>query len=187
MKRLYTYVSDSVSSYVSSTSKLIRDTHPLAQGAAFSVACLVLALLSAPVLFGPSQKRSIFYFPAHASKAVRTEIRYLPVKKTQAERLSFYIDELLLGPISPDLAPVYPTDTRVSRLFIRGDELYVDITASALEYWVNSVEPDRSFAIFKKNVCTNFRNVDKIYLYIDGKEAYGMDSKPTLAPEKKKR
>ncbi len=187
MKKLYTYVSDSVSSYVSSTSKLIRDTHPVAQGAAFSIACLVLALLTAPVLFGPSHKRSVFYYPAHASKAVRTEIRYLPVKKTQADRLSFFIDELLLGPISPDLAPVYPSGTRVSRLFMRGDDVYVDLTASALEYWVNSVDPDRSFTIFKKNVCTNFRNVDKIYLYIDGNEAYGTDSKPTQEPEKKKR
>jgi hypothetical protein len=51
----------------------------------------------------------------------------------------------------------------------------VHLSAPAFEGADESMPPDERFEIFKKNVCTNFRNVDKIHLYVEGIEVYSQN------------
>ncbi len=183
MKEIY----EQVRSYVKITGQRIQETHPLLQGIAFFSVVLVLSLSFLSVVTRPSLKRTVFFFPAGERGTIKTEIRYLPVNKETSERLILFLDELLLGPIYPGVVPLYPTSVRPKRAFIRGSEAYIDVTGNAEDYLEIGVLPKVAFEIFKKNVCTNFRNVAKIHLYIDGREVYGSTTDADAESSDKKR
>jgi hypothetical protein len=83
-----------------------------------------------------------------------------------------FLSELLLGPMHPEYLPLYSRETQVRSAFIRKHIAYIDISADALSPVKTIVSQEKAYELFKKNVCTNYRNIDKIYLYIDGIEVY---------------
>ena len=169
MKEIYEHVR----SYVRTTGQRIRETHPIIQGVAFLVAVIVIFTSFFSIFTRPPVSRTVFFFTQGKKTDVQAEIRYLPLKKNTSERFTLFLDELLLGPIQPDLLPLYPTSVRPVRAFLRGNEAFIDLSSEAEDYLEIGVSPRLAYEIFKKNVCTNFRNVDKINLYIGGREVYG--------------
>jgi hypothetical protein len=133
-------------------------------------------LLCISALFHPSTDRSLFYFPESGKNGVSAEVRYIPHARGADARLSLYVAELLLGPGAPGLLPLYSRNTAVRAAFVRKGSAYVDISAEALSAGDSPVSQEKAYSLFKKNVCTNFRNIDKIYLYIDGIEVYSGQS-----------
>ncbi len=183
MKEIY----EQVRSYVRTTGRRIQETHPVIQGVAFLVVVVVLFVSFFSIITRSPQKRTVFFFPHSQKNGIRTEIRYLPEKGEQSERFTLFLNELLLGPIPPDLLPLYPTSTRPIRAFIRGSEAFVDLSPEAEDYLEIGVAPNLAYEVFKKNVCTNFRNVAKINLYIGGKEVYGGSPEANAGTFDKKR
>jgi len=155
------------------TGERIRETHPIIQAVAFAMCLGLFAILGISTISSSSVKRIVFYFPSASAPAkVRTEVRYIPLAGNQDEALTLLVSEMLLGPVDPETIPLFPTNTRILRCFIRGNEAYIDLSASAEDYLGAGLDPAKSFTLFKKNVFTNFRNVAKIYVYIEGEEVY---------------
>ncbi len=179
MKKVYAYLRDKGSR--------IRETHPVVQGIAFSICCLILITVFFSIIFAPAQRRHLFYFPKGPSFAVKTEIRYLPSVKGQDKRLEQFVGELCMGPIEPTYTPLFDRAVRPLRCFIRDGGAYIDLSPEAEDYLATGVPPETAFAYFKKNVFTNFRNVDMIFVYIKGTEVYSSDPGVSASPKKKKR
>ncbi|ULQ60131.1 GerMN domain-containing protein [Brucepastera parasyntrophica] len=139
--------------------------------------CLVIFGVLFGGLLAQKNARAVFFFPVSDVKkdnAIHTvsEIRYLPKKENATERLEQYISELLFGPINPEYLPLFDGNVRTLRCFVAGKNAYIDFSEEALAPVYGKVPVDKTFEIFKKNVFTNFRNIDTIYMYIDGKEVY---------------
>ncbi|NLM00217.1 MAG: GerMN domain-containing protein [Treponema sp.] len=121
-------------------------------------------------LYYPNSHRTFFYEKID-NLGLYSEKRYVPVAKT-TDKITAYIEELLLGPIKPRFRPIFPHGTKLLSCFIRKDVLYVNLSKDILvqdnfasKYWDGA-------EIFKKNIFKNFRNIDIIEIYIDGKRAY---------------
>lgn len=150
----------------------VKKTHVHIQIIAFSVVAGILFLIVLSLVVQPNVKRSLFFFHEARTKTIRMEVRYLPKTKTLDSRLDQFVDELLLGPIDSRYTPIYNTKTRVLRCFVRNKVAFIDISSDALQIAEGPFSSAENFSLFKKNVFTNFRNLDKIYLYIDGIQVY---------------
>jgi hypothetical protein len=153
-------------------SEILRSTHSMTQLAAASACLGILLLVLFSFIFITPQERAVFFFPEVKKGKVSTEIRYLPSARGTDARLNLYVSELLLGPMHPEYLPLYSRETQVRSAFIRKHIAYIDISADALSPVKTIVSQEKAYELFKKNVCTNYRNIDKIYLYIDGIEVY---------------
>jgi hypothetical protein len=159
-------------SFLKDAGEKIQNTHPTLQIVSFGVIAGIMFVLFVSVLARPDARRSVFYFTETRTGKVRTEIRYLPVARTRDERLALYSREILLGPVHQDLAPLYNPGVKLEKAFMRGRDAYIALSADALVPGPGVTESKKAYDLFKKNVCTNFRNVAKIYMYIDGIEVY---------------
>ena len=164
MKQLY--------GFVVKTGKTLRETHPVVQGVAFAIFVLTLAIMFFGIVFSPDTDRFLFLFPAVSTGKTGTEVRYLVVEQDENTRLGRFVDELVLGPQTPGYRPVFADTVRTRVCFIRGKDAYIDLSAGDTAFLAETTTPEQTFEIFKKNVFTNFRNLAKIYLYIDGIEVY---------------
>ncbi len=173
--------------FLKNTGEKIQQTHPVAQIAAFLVCVGLMAVLLLSVVFHSWTDRAVFYYPVVGKKNVHTEIRYIPHVKGQDARLSLFVSELLLGPGEPGMLPLYEKNTSLIQAFVRKGSAYVNISAEALSPIAPIVDQERAFSLFKKNVCTNFRNIDKLYLYIDGIEVYSRNTIEDAVSKNKKR
>ena len=113
--------------------------------------------------------RRVFVFESKAnSEELSYEVRFLrkPVNK---DAVSQYVDELLLGPVSPQGRLLFPLGTKVRSCFVDENVLYLDLSEDALQIFPteasNAVD---AVKILKKNLFTNFKNVDIINVFIMG-------------------
>lgn len=117
-------------------------------------------------------ERRIFFFESENSSELLYETRYLSKNAPQGE-IQLFVDEVLLGPITPVAKALFPTGTKVESCFLRDGVLYLDLSEEAIKIEVgNSSDTLVASEILKKNLFTNFRNIDTIKLYIVGKEVY---------------
>ncbi|MDR2898418.1 MAG: GerMN domain-containing protein [Spirochaetaceae bacterium] len=137
--------------------------------------------------------RYLFIFPERevsvsGEENLRFEVRHLPVglKDDVSDQISWYTEELLLGPVSNSLRPLFPQGTASLSCFFRDGVLYVNLSEKALFSDGNSAETETGCAIFKKNVFTNFKKVDRIVLCILDKEVYADSSLLALSLEEKR-
>lgn len=158
--------------FVLKTGRTLRETHPVVQGAAFAVFVLTLAIIFFGTVFSADAGRFLFIFPYGTRSTAGTEARYLNPGKDDDSRLERFVDELVLGPLTPGYRPLFSGKVRRNTCFIRGNEAYIDLSAGEDAFLNDKMLPERTFVFFKKNVFTNFRNLAKIYLYIDGIEVY---------------
>ncbi len=172
MKERIVSVVNGVKARTRSTVNGYVTTHSTAQCVALLAVAALLLVLAGSILFAPHKTRAVYYFPVSKTGAVRTEIRYLPRVKTLDRRLTQYVSDLVLGPENPLFEPLYDKGTKVTACFIRNGSAYIDLSGEALTPDTVTTSSERAYELFKKNVCTNFRNIARIYVYVDGIEVY---------------
>ncbi|MGN0730048.1 GerMN domain-containing protein [Treponema sp.] len=112
--------------------------------------------------------RQIFYFESYESSRICTETRYAEKKKGN-DAVRFFVDELLLGPMTNRVKFLFSPGTRTEFCFLSGKNLYLGFTADALFVNSETFNMKKSVSLLHKNIMKNFKNIDRIYLYIDGK------------------
>lgn len=154
-----------------------------ARSAPLRIAASVLFLAAAATLLGMAffergRERSVFFFPESAGFAASgatllAEARYLDISDGERDPLYVYLSEYLLGSSEPGRAAPFASRCTIKRCFVRENAAYIDISPSNSEETLE----DPAFAyrcrLLKKNICTNFRNIDTIFLYFNGIEVYG--------------
>jgi len=76
-------------------------------------------------------RRTFLFYSNNEGKAV-VEDRLIRQSGDQETDIHRYIGEALLGPVSPDLAPLFPRDTRLSSFIYSEGVVYVDLSESAV-------------------------------------------------------
>ena len=163
---------DIIRTFLKNTGDKIQDTHPFIQIVSFLVCAGIVCILFFAVIFDHGERRSVFFFPNVKAESLCTEIRYLPVVRGKDATLELYVSEVLLGSVNPDRKLLFNRETTVLTCFVRKNTAYIDLSADAAYPEGGITASITACKIFKKNVCTNFRYIDKIYLYFEGKEVY---------------
>ena len=139
-------------------------------GVATAAAALLLAGCPAD---GRDRRVFLFYAAAPLSASSNNpirEVRYLAAEGR--DPLAVFLADLLLGSSGKEHVQPFASKCELARCFARGSAAYIDIAASDLEKTVSDPLFSDKCALFKKNVFTNFKNIDTIYLYFDGVEVY---------------
>ncbi len=116
--------------------------------------------------------RRTFIFQSSDSQKFRLETRYAPVNPPQG-KYHYYIDELLLGPISEHCKEIFQRGTKVLSCSKKNDTLYVNLSKELLQ--ANAFETDfkAQIELFRLNITRNFSNIKKVEIFIDGTTPFG--------------
>ena len=103
------------------------------------------------------------------SESVKTEVRKLPDNPVQGT-VKMYVEELLLGPESPRLQPIFSLDSSLDFCFVRNDSgkdvLYLGISESSVYNLSADVDIQGRVGILKDNIKKNFKDIEEIVLFI---------------------
>jgi hypothetical protein len=137
---------------------------------------IMLVSLLFYLLYPGKKANRILFFPkvsytsADKSPVLKNESRTLPQLATTEENIRLFVQELLLGPVHPELAGFCPAGTKLVSLFLKGSNLYLDLSAELLET-AGVKQPltiQDKLALLKKNILFNFHNVKDIHIFLNG-------------------
>jgi hypothetical protein len=134
--------------------------------------CLVLIGLFALVEFlAVGLVRRTFLFYSIQEGATVVEDRMLRRSPSREADIRRYVEEALLGPVSPDLALLFRRETRLRSLMLRDGAVYADFTQDA------AVPPEgvdlfRSFLTINEGIRRNFSSVRDVKFFIGGNEIF---------------
>jgi hypothetical protein len=103
---------------------------------------------------------------------ITVEDRMIKRSPSREVNIIRYVEELLLGPVSPDLLPVFPRETRLKSLLYRDEVVYADFTADAELPPVEGGSVPDNFHTLHTCILRNFSYVRDARFFIEGKAAY---------------
>jgi hypothetical protein len=122
------------------------------------------------LISGLVRRTFVFYSINNGMTAV--EDRMLKRSSSRELDIGRYVEEALLGPVSPDSAPLFPRETRVQSLLYRDGVVYVDLSESAALPPLEGGEVFRNFYTLYAGIRRNFSYVKDVRFFIAGKAAY---------------
>ncbi|MCL2175746.1 MAG: GerMN domain-containing protein [Treponema sp.] len=115
--------------------------------------------------------RRTFVFYTIDGGDIIVEDRMLKHSSSREEDIIRYTEEALLGPVSPDLFPLFPGETKLKSLFYRNKTVYIDLTETAAfsphKGSVNRKVID-NFRTFNEGILRNFSFVSDVRFFIEG-------------------
>lgn len=116
-------------------------------------------------------KRYVFMYESFDDGALKLERRFLPRKPVQG-LIHLYVDELLLGPETERLRPLFTRGTAATSCFLRDGTLYITLTDNFLTEESGASKIKDGFDLFKKNILHNFRSIKNIDIFVNGQLIY---------------
>jgi hypothetical protein len=116
--------------------------------------------------------RRTFVFYSIENGIITVEDRMLKSSPSREVNITRYVEESLLGPILPDLAPLFPRETRLNSLMFRDGVVYADLSESAALPPVEGGDLFRNLLTLYRGIRRNFPFVKDVRLFIAGKAAF---------------
>lgn len=115
--------------------------------------------------------RTTLFFPDQISKKLSGETRFLPFGADKERNIELLVEEILLGPARNENLKLVPRGGQVGSLLLRGDRVYLDLTAEI-------VLPDKEVVFttaealkaIKEAVLYNFHDVREVTITVAGQE-----------------
>jgi len=149
---------------------------------------LVVLLAAAAIMefyhLGLARRTFVFYNVNDGGIVV--EDRMLKRSQSRETDIIRYTEEMLLGPVAPDLLPLFPRETKLNSLFYRDGIVYADFSADAVLPPVEGGKTLDNFQTLYDGVLRNFSFVKDVRFFIDGEIAYFEEfqrKKPGVAGE----
>jgi hypothetical protein len=134
------------------------------------IAFLAVAALTEFFILGLARRTFVFYTIKEG--VISVEDRMLKHSKSREGDIIRYTEEMLLGPVSPDLLPLFPRETRLKSLLYRNGVVFVDFSADAAMPPVEGGRTLDNFRTFYAGILRNFSYVKDVRFFIDGKTIY---------------
>jgi hypothetical protein len=120
--------------------------------------------------WGLVRRTIVFYSINNGSMIV--EDRMLKRSRDRELDLVRYVEEVLLGPVSPDSAPLFPRETRLLSLLFRDGVVYADFSESAALPPLEGGDVFRNFRTLNEGIRRNFSYVKDVRFFITGNAAF---------------
>jgi len=134
------------------------------------IAIISAAALAEFLILGLARRTFVFY--TISDGVIVVEDRMLKHSKSRESDIIRYMEEMLLGPVSPDLLPLFPREARLKSLLYRNGVVYADFTADAA---LPPEEGGRTFDNFMtlyNGILRNFSYVKDVRFFIEGMVIY---------------
>jgi hypothetical protein len=116
-------------------------------------------------------RRTFVFYAVDGGKMI-VEDRMVKRSSSREIDITRYVEETLLGPVSPDCLPLFPRETRLRSLLYRDEVVYADFSEDALLPPGQGGEVLGNFATLYAGIRRNFPFVRDIRFFIAGKTAY---------------
>ncbi|MCL2792682.1 MAG: hypothetical protein FWD87_06285 [Spirochaetaceae bacterium] len=137
-----------------------------------SLLLLVILIISLTLYFTSNFRRTdrIFFFPDSRSGNTIGEARKIPrIPFDREKNMEIFVKELLLGPMSINLDPLFSTGTRLEKILFRNKIVYLDLNFMALLPDKRAVHDfSSSIMLVEKNIKFNFPFVENVIITILG-------------------
>ncbi|MCL2069501.1 MAG: hypothetical protein FWH19_00765 [Treponema sp.] len=158
--------------------QLIKDTLPIllnffGQKKNRRLSYLVLIGLIAMIEFlnaGMAKRTFIFY--SNIGNNIVVEDRMLRRSRVRETDIRRYVDEVLLGPVSPNSALLFPRETRLESLMYRGGVVYASLSEIAALPVPEGRDVFLSLLTLNEGIRRNFSYVKDVRLFIGGNEVF---------------
>jgi hypothetical protein len=114
--------------------------------------------------------RRTFVFYTNEDEQPVVEERMLPRAPNRETDVTRYVEETLLGPVSPDIAPLFPRGTRLLSLMLRDRVVYLDLSESAALTSLEEGDLKRSLSTLDRGIRRNFSFIKEVHLFIAGNQ-----------------
>jgi hypothetical protein len=114
--------------------------------------------------------RRTFVFYSSIDGATAVEDRMLPYSPSREIDIRRYVEEALLGPVSPDSAPLFPQETRLRSLLYRDGVVFADLSESAALPPLEGGDVFRNLGTLQTGIRRNFSFIKDVKLFIAGHE-----------------
>jgi len=128
----------------------------------------ILALAALFEFFYLGLARRTFVFYTINDGVIVVEDRMLKHSNSREGDIIWYVEETLLGPVSPNLLPLFPTGTRLNSLMYRDGIVYADFTSDAAMPPAEGGNTLHNFRTFYDGILRNFSYVDDVRFFIEG-------------------
>jgi len=103
---------------------------------------------------------------------ISVEDRMLKRSISREGDITRYTEEVLLGPVAPDLLPLFPRETRLKSLLYRNGVVFVDFSADAALPPIEGGRTIDNFHTFRDGILRNFSYVKDVRFFIEGKAIF---------------
>ena len=134
------------------------------------LAILAVTALAEFLIMGLARRTFVFY--TVNDRVIVVEDRMLKRFRSREIDITRYIEETLLGPVSPELLPLFPRETRLKSLLYRDGVVYAGFSADAALPPVEGGEALDNFHTLYMGILRNFSYVRDVRFFIDGNAAY---------------
>ncbi|MDR1108383.1 MAG: GerMN domain-containing protein [Spirochaetaceae bacterium] len=133
---------------------------------------LVLALFTVVefIQIGLVRRTLMFYTISEGTTVV--EERFFPRSGSRETDIRRYVEDVLLGPATPDVGPLFPRETRLESLLYRGKTLYVGLSEAAALPPLEGGDVFINFHTFYSEIQRNFRYIKDVKFFIKGNEVF---------------
>jgi hypothetical protein len=114
--------------------------------------------------------RRTFVFYSGIDGTMVVENRMLPHSPSREIDIRRYAEEVLLGPVSPDSAFLFPQETRLRSLLYRDGVVYADLSESAALPSLEGGDVFQNLYTLQRGIRRNFSFVEDVKLFIAGHE-----------------
>jgi hypothetical protein len=129
--------------------------------------------------------RRTFVFYSNTEGTPSVENRLLKRSGSRELDIRRYAEEVFLGPVQADSAPLFPKETRLRSLFLRDGAVYADLTEHAALPPPEGGDVFRSFLAFNGGIRRNFAWVQDVRIFVNGTEAYRGEFDEIFTPRRK--
>jgi hypothetical protein len=137
----------------------------------FLYLCFLLVVAFTDFLLLGLVRRTVVFYSINNIKTPVVEDRMLPRAGSRENDLARYVEEALLGPVSPGSAPLFPKGTRLESLLYRDGVVYADLSERAALPDLNGVDADTGLYTLYGGIRRNFSYVKDVRLFINGHQA----------------
>jgi len=131
---------------------------------------IAIIALTEFLILGLARRTFVFY--TIDSGEIVVEDRMLKRSRSREIDIIRYTEEALLGPVDPDLLPLFPYGTRLKSLLYRDGVVYADFSADAALPPVEGGSIYNNLHTFYNGVLRNFSTVKDVRFFIDGRTAF---------------
>jgi len=126
---------------------------------------ILLAVVASVEFYNLGLARRTFVFYTVNDGSIVVEDRMIKRSSSREIDIIRYTEEVLLGPVAPDLRPLFPRETRLKSLLCRDGVVYADFTASAELPAEGGITVD-NFRTLYAGILRNFSYVNDVRFFI---------------------
>ena len=120
-------------------------------------------------LLGNGNVVRVLFFPSDTGTRLVAEQRFVPRSRGLDAQVGALVDDVLLGPMSPDAVRLFPRGVTVNAVLVQGRTLFLDLSQRLL-----AEDPEvplhgrAALDALERSIRFNFPRLHDIVIYIDG-------------------